>query len=85
MDKIDFMNGQIKALVNFATVLIQSHPTPTALRHHFETVARSDPSSPEGLSISEAYVDGMADIDRQLAVALERVIAQRDRHEPQPD
>ena len=28
MDKIDFMNGQIKALLNFATVVIQSHPSP---------------------------------------------------------
>jgi hypothetical protein len=81
MDKIDFMNGQIKALLNFATVLIQSHPSPTILRHHFETVARSDPNSPEGLSLSEAYVDGTADIDRQLAIALERAIALHDHQD----
>ena len=82
MDKIDFMNGQIKGLLNFAQAVIQSHPAPERLRHHFETIARADPNSPEGLSISEAYVDGMMDVNRKIAVALERVLAPA---EPQPD
>jgi hypothetical protein len=85
MDKIDFMSGQIKALINFATAVIQSHPSPEILRHHFETIARADPTSPEGLSISEAHVDGIADIDRQIAIALEQAVGRRNRHEPQPD
>ncbi|KPF92369.1 hypothetical protein NML43_02230 [Rhodopseudomonas palustris] len=75
MDKIDFMNGQIKALLNFANAVIKAHPAPDKLRHHFETIARADPNSPEGLSLSEAYVDGMHDIDRKIAVALEHAIA----------
>lgn len=75
MDKLDFMNGQIKALLNFAQAVIKAHPTPDKLRHHFETIARADPNSPEGLSMSEAYVDGIADIDRRIAVALELAIA----------
>jgi len=79
MDKIDFMNGQIRALLNFAAAVIKSHPSPETLRHHFETAARADPTSPEGLSISEAYVDGLAEIDRQLAVALELAVAQAAR------
>lgn len=74
MDKIDFLGGQIKALLNFTTAVIKSHPDPQALRHQFETIARGDPTSPEGLSLSEAYVDGMTDIDRQIAVALEHAI-----------
>lgn len=73
-DKTDFLSGQIKALINFATATIKSHPDPQALRHQFEAIARTDPTSPEGLSLSEAYVDGMADIDRQIAVALEHAI-----------
>jgi len=85
MDKIDFMNGQIKALLNFATAVIKAHPSPEILRHHFEQVARADPTSPEGLSISEAYVDGIADIDRQLAVALEQVVRNAQRREANPD
>ncbi|NEW87868.1 MULTISPECIES: hypothetical protein [Rhodopseudomonas] len=85
MDKIDFMNGQIKALLNFANALIKSHPSPAILRHNFETKARAAPNAPQGLSLSEAYIDGMADINRQLAVALEHAIAARDQHDPQPD
>ena len=85
MDKVDFMNGQIKALLNFANALIKSHPSPTILRHHFETKARAAPNAPQGQSLSEAYIDGMADINRQLAVELEHAIARRDQHEPQPD
>ncbi|KIZ46989.1 MULTISPECIES: hypothetical protein [Rhodopseudomonas] len=85
MDKIDFMNGQIKGLMNFAAALIRSHPSPETLRHHFEKVARADPASPEGLSLSEAYVDGLADTDRQLAVALEQAIARARRHPANPD
>jgi hypothetical protein len=74
MDKIDFLGGQIKALCNFASAVIKSHPDPCALRHHFETIARADPTSPEGLSLSEPYIDGMADINRQMAVILEHAI-----------
>ncbi|NVN84547.1 MAG: hypothetical protein HXX15_00530 [Rhodopseudomonas sp.] len=85
MDKLDFMNGQIRALLNFATAVIKSYPSPEILQHHFEQVARTDPTSPEGLSISEAYVDGIADIDRQLAVALEQVIQNAHRREANPD
>jgi tRNA U38,U39,U40 pseudouridine synthase TruA len=84
MDKIDFMNGQIKALMNFATAVIRSHPSPDILRHQFETIARAEPSSPEGLSLSEAYVDGVADIDRQIAIVLEHAIA-KDSEGPSPD
>ncbi|ABE39033.1 hypothetical protein [Rhodopseudomonas pseudopalustris] len=79
MDKLDFMNGQVKALLNFANAVIKAHPAPEQLRHHFETIARANPTSPEGLSLSEAYVDGMTDIDRKIAVALEHVIASRQR------
>ena len=81
MDKIDFMNGQIRGLLNFATAVIQSHPTPALLRHNFETIARGNPNSPEGLSISEAFVHGIADVDQQLAVVLEHAIAKRDREQ----
>lgn len=79
MDKLDFMNGQIKALLNFANAVIKAHPAPDKLRHHFETIARADPTSPEGLSLSEAYVDGMADIDKKIAIALEHAIATGER------
>jgi hypothetical protein len=85
MDKIDFMSGQIKALLNFATAVIRSHPSPAILRHQFEAIARAEPNSPEGLSLSEAYVDGIADIDRQIAIVLEHTIANADRREPAPD
>jgi hypothetical protein len=85
MDKIDFMNGQIKALVNFATAVIRSHPSPETLRHQFETIARAEPNSPEGLSLSEAYVDGIADIDRQIAIVLEHTITNAQRRDPDTD
>jgi hypothetical protein len=65
--------------------VIRSHPSPEILRHQFETIARGDPNSPEGLSLSEAYVDGIADIDRQIAIVLEHTIANGQRSEPAPD
>ena len=77
MDKIDYLDGQIKALLNFVAVLIKSHPSPELLKINFEAATKSEPDSPEDLSVSQAYLDGMTELDRRLATLIKDAVAQR--------
>jgi hypothetical protein len=77
MDKIDYLNGQLKALLNFTEALIKSHPAPQQLKAQFEAETRDAPDSPEDISVSQAYLDGLTEVNQQLA-ALIRAAAKRE-------
>lgn len=66
MDKIDYLDGQLKALLNFVGVLIKAHPAPKVLQQHFAAATQSEPDSPEDLSVSDAYLDGLTEVDRRI-------------------
>jgi hypothetical protein len=77
MDKIDYLDGQLKALLNFVAVLIKSHPTPEELRDRFAASTASEPDSPEDLSVSDAYLDGLTEVDRRIKELIRQAVERR--------
>jgi hypothetical protein len=77
MDKIDYLDGQLKALLNFVAVLIKAHPAPDVLQKHFAAATASEPDSPEDLSVSDAYLDGLTEVDRRLKGLIQQAVERR--------
>ena len=79
MDKIDYLDGQLKALMNFVAVLIASHPAPDVLQSNFAESTRFEPDSPEDLSVSDAYLDGLTETDRRLKKLIAKAVELKSR------
>jgi hypothetical protein len=77
MDKIDYLDGQLKALLNFVAALIKAHPAPDVLQKHFATSTASEPDSPEDLSVSDAYLDGLTEVDRRIKLLIQQAVERR--------
>jgi hypothetical protein len=72
MEKIDYLSGQFKALLNLTEVLIASHPAPGVLLTQFEASTRNPPDSPEDLSVSQAFLDGLTEVNQHYAQLIRR-------------
>lgn len=77
MGKVDYLDGQLKALVNFIAVLVKSHPAPERVQQFFAEANQSEPDSPEDLSVSYPYLDGYNEVNRRLKELIEDAIKQR--------
>lgn len=77
MGKVDYLDGQLKALVNFVAVLVKAHPAPDRVQQFFAEANQSEPDSPEDLSVSYAYLDGYNETNRRLKDLIKNAIEQR--------
>jgi hypothetical protein len=69
-ERIQFIGGQVLALMHFATVLINTHPNRASLRKHFEFVKQVGLAKVEGQPVPDAYLDGMNEVHEQIEKTL---------------
>lgn len=58
-EKLEFLAGQVHALVSFAGAAIITHPNPTALRSEIDRLHQVALAMSESRLVSEAYIDGL--------------------------
>ena len=74
--KIDFVGGQVKALMNFMNVLIVTHPSFSALKEHFETAALVGQAVSGAETVSEEFLQGMENVNDGIAKSL-KIVGER--------
>jgi hypothetical protein len=76
-EKIEFLAGQVHALVGFAHAVISSHPNPAVLARHLERIGTVNLARAETAAVHEEYVLGVEDIQGRLKLAVTSARAQR--------
>jgi hypothetical protein len=69
LDKLDYLYGQVNALLAFAAASIQYHPEPEKLREGFRRSAALSETNAMNLAVSEDYLRGQ----REMSEGLEKV------------
>ncbi|MBB5049545.1 hypothetical protein HNR60_004325 [Rhodopseudomonas rhenobacensis] len=75
--KLEFIDGQLKALFNIVVQLINTHPDPAALKSDSVEEEVDEATLVDGQLPAEAFLDGMNDINQKLMLAIEAAIARR--------
>jgi hypothetical protein len=76
-EKIEFLGGQVHALVAFAHAVILTHPDLPALTKHLERRMTANLATAETSAVREEYVLGVEDIRDRLKVAVTIALEQR--------
>jgi hypothetical protein len=69
-DRLDYLAGQVHALLTFACAAIEAHPDPLLLRRKFERLQEIALSKTEPARVKEVYLDGQRETHESLAVYL---------------
>ena len=70
-EKIEFLAGQVHALMGFAIAIITTSADPTRLARHLDFVGEITLARTEGASVPDSYVEGVQDIQDRLTRAVE--------------
>ena len=73
--KVDLIGGQVKALLNFAVVVINTHHDSASLKEHFEIASQVGLAMVEGQAVSDDFLAGMQDVNEQLVAAIQRILS----------
>jgi hypothetical protein len=76
-EKIEFLGGQVHALVGFAHAIITSHPNLPVLARHIEEIGRVNLATAETAAVREEYVLGVEDIRDRLKAAVTSTLEYR--------
>lgn len=76
-EKIEFLEGQVHALVGFATAVIFSHPNPTLFAQCLEKIGEVNLARAEADTVTDAYVDGVISIKTRLKSLAETALARQ--------
>jgi hypothetical protein len=76
-EKIEFLGGQVHALVGFAQAVILSHPNLAELAQHLEQIGTANLAAAETAAVREEYVLGVEDIRDRLKLAVTSALARR--------
>ncbi|ABD90060.1 hypothetical protein [Rhodopseudomonas palustris] len=75
--KLEFIDGQLKALFNIVVLLINTHPDPAALKTDVVEDEVDEATLVDGQLPAEAFLDGMNDVNQKLMLAIDAAIARR--------
>jgi hypothetical protein len=75
--KIEFLGGQIHALMGFALAVINTHPAPARLSRNLDFVGQTTLAHAEGSLVTDAYVDGVQDVQDRLKRGVEMALQQQ--------
>jgi hypothetical protein len=76
-EKIEFLGGQMHALVGFAHAVITSHPNLAVLAQHLDEIGKVNLATAETSAVPEEYVLGVEDIRDRLRAAVTSTLAHR--------
>ena len=78
-EKIEFLGGEVHALVGFAHAVIASHPNLAVLARHLDQIGTVNLATAETAAVREEYVLGVEDIRDRLKSSATSLLAQRTR------
>jgi hypothetical protein len=67
-DRIDYLAGQVHALLTFACAMIEAHREPMLLEQKFERLQQLALSKTEPVAVKDAFLDGQRQTHESLAV-----------------
>ncbi len=76
-EKIEFLGGQVHALMGFAHAVIASHSHLDVLARRLEQIGTVNLATAETAAVREEYVLGVEDIRNRLKAAVTNELAQR--------
>lgn len=76
-EKIEFLAGQVHALIGFATAIITASPDPGHLARHLDFVGQINLAQAEGELVPNVYIEGVQDIQDRLREAVETALKHR--------
>jgi hypothetical protein len=76
-EKIEFLGGQVHALVGFAHAIITSHPNLALLARHLDEIGKVNLATAETSAVREGYVLGVEDIRDRLKAAVTSALARK--------
>ena len=76
-EKLEFLAGQVHALVGFSLAAINTHPALATLARHLELVEQANLKRVEATKATDEYVDGLRDVFDRLKTGLESARALR--------
>lgn len=77
--KLEFLAGQVHALIGFATALVTSHPNLDLLAGHLEKAGEINLARAESTPVADAYIEGVLDVKDRLKELVEIALEQRTR------
>lgn len=72
-ERLDYLAGQVHALLAFACASIEAHPSPQILRQQFGRIEQIALSQVESRTVREAFLDGQLATNESLAVYFAKV------------
>ena len=76
-EKIEFLGGQVHALIGFATAVITASDDLAYLARHLDFVSQTNLVKAENALVDEMYVEGVLDVQKRLKSAVETALAHR--------
>jgi hypothetical protein len=73
-EKIEFLAGQIHALMGFALAVINTHPSPAQLSRHLDFAGEITLARAEGTLVSDHYVEGLQNVQDRLRRGVETAL-----------
>jgi len=73
-ERLDYLAGQVHALLGFASATIKSHPSPHFLRNAFLETEQRALAATESRLVSESFLAGQRETNESLALLLSTVI-----------
>jgi len=77
-ERLDFLAGQVHALMGFAQAVISTHHAPERLARHLDSIGQMALARAEGTLVSDDYVDGVQDVQNRLKRGVEIALGQRE-------
>ena len=65
-EKLDFLGGQVHALMGFALAAIKAHHDLSKFAWHFNSIGKTTLERVEATPISDSYFDGVKDVQDRL-------------------
>jgi hypothetical protein len=78
--KLEFVGGQVHALMGFALAVIDTHPEPERLARAIDTFGQVTLARAEGVLVSDRYIDGIQDVMNRLKRGVETAPERRELH-----
>jgi hypothetical protein len=79
-DELEFIAGQVHALMGFALAVIDAHPAPARLAQSIDSIGQVTLARAEGVLVSDRYIDGIQNVMDRLRYGVETALGRQEPH-----
>jgi len=76
-DDIQFLAGQVHALMGFALAIINTHPSPRTLARQLDLVGQVTLARSEASTVSDDFVEGVQNVQDRLETGVQIALGRR--------